>query len=371
MTIAINSNQFIKCAGNDFFYDDLVQLATSKPAHQFIFITPAAMDGAPGTYKNITCVISYPMANHPLMWKVWLDYTLPGIARKHRADILINTGGACSLRTKIPQWLFISDLSFLNYPRFFSGKQLYFLKKFLPAFLVKANSIVTASNFLTSEILQQYSMNEEKINAFQLIPGDHFQVTGWKEKEAIKDKYAEGKEYFLFSGEMHPRNNLVNLLKAFSFFKKRQKSNMQLIISVKASSQKDPFIANIKTYKYRKEVTLLTDLPEKDLAKITAAAYAFIYPVLYEGTAIFPLQAMLCEVPVITSVTGALNKIAGEAVLYVDPENYEDIAEKMMLLFKDENKRTELINRAKLIASKNNKDKRDELFWESILKPIG
>ena len=56
-----------------------------------------------------------------------------------------------------------------------------------------------------------------------------FKPLDWEEKEIIREKYAEGKAYFLFSGDINRRSNLINLLKAFSFFKKRQKSNMMLL----------------------------------------------------------------------------------------------------------------------------------------------
>ena len=299
------------------------------------------------------------------MWKLWLNYTLPAIARKYKADLLIHSGGVCSLRTRLPQWTFISDLSFLHLPQFFEKKQLRFLKKNMPAFLNKAGTIVTASGFITKEIEAHYSVDNQKIHTQPMPAANLYQPIEWQEKDDVKEKYADGKEYFLFSGDIHPRHNLVNLLKAFSFFKKRQKSNMQLIIAGKTLSENDPFIDSLKTYKYRKEVNVLMDLREKDLAKITAAAYAFVYPSLYAGMALQALQAMQCGVPVITSNTGALIETCGEAALYMDAENFEDIADKMMLMFKDENLRSGLINKGSLIVQQHNKS--NDRLWEGIL----
>lgn len=367
MTIAINSTPLIKSFYNDFFYEYFVSVAISKPEHLFIFITPAVINEQLIASPNIIPVISSPRANNLLMWRIWFDYTLPGIVRKHKADIIIHTGGVCSLRTKVPQYLIISDLSFLYYPPFFSKKQQYFFKKNMPAWLLKANTIVSASGFLTKEIIRQYSVNDEKISTLQLIASDLYRPADWEEKESIKEQYAGGKEYFLFSGEIHPRNNLVNLLKAFSFFKKRQKSNMQLIITSKAVSANDPFMENLKTYKYRKEVIVLMDLPAKELAKITTACYAFLYPSYHEGMPIFVLQAMQCEVPVITANTGALTDATGDAALFVDPDNFEDIADKMMLVFKDEKKRSDLIKGGNIIIQKNNTQKMDDFWWNSML----
>ncbi|MCW3092092.1 MAG: glycosyltransferase family 4 protein [Ferruginibacter sp.] len=370
MTIVINCTHFIHSAGNDFFNAYLLQTAAAKPEHQFIFITPVAISSQSINSANIINIVSFPKANNPLLWKLWLDYQLPSIARKHKAEMIVHTGGVCSLRSAIPQWLFTSDLSFLHFPAFFSKKQLYFLKKNTPAFLSKANHIVTASAFLEKEISDQYPKVANKITAVQLSINNVYQPMGWKEKELIKERYTQGKEYFLFSGEIHSRNNLVNLLKAFSFFKKRQKSNMQLIITGKTIPGNDRFIETFKTYKYRDAVKLLMDLPGKDIPEITAAAYAFVYPSLYEGTAIFPLQAMQCEVPVITTNTGAIKEAIGDAALYADPLIFEDIADKMMLVFKDENLRADLINRGrKGIAAARKETTIEEAFWKCIENP--
>ncbi len=372
MTIAINLTHLFTLSVNDFFHNHFVKIASSEPEHQFIFITASIVhtEQYPLTANNCMYVISGPKANTPLMWKIWLNYTLPGICRKHKADLLINTTGVCSLRTRVPQCVIISNLSFIQFPHFFSKKEARFLKKQMPAFLHKAITIVTTSDYLSKEILRQYLMGEEKIKSFHLAASDHYQPVGWEEKESIKDKYAEGKEYFLFSGEIHPGIRLLNLLKAFSFFKKRQKSNMQLIITTQSASENNQFIENLKTFKYREEVQFLQNLPERDLGKITSAAYAFVYPASYDGIAVSPLQAMQCGVPVITTNTGAIPEITGEAAIYADPENFEDIAHQMMLVFKDENKRKQLINAGNLLVQKKIARKNDFQWWKPTLTSI-
>lgn len=370
MIIAINAVHFIRLAGSDFFYNYLLETAAINSRHQFIFITSAPIVGPLTTSSNITCVVSSPRANNVLLWKLWLNYTLPAIVRKHKADILINTGGVCSLRSRLPQLLFSADLSFLNFPDFFQKRQLNFLKKNMPAFFAKTKNIVVGSDFIAKQIIRHYSINGKKISNFPLIAGDAYQPIDWQQKELVKEKYAEGKEYFLFAGEIHPGNKLVNLLKAFSFFKKRQKSNMQLIIAAYNYNEHDPFIETLKTYKYKKEVHLLFNLSANELVKVTAAAYGFVYPSLYDGLGIFPLQAMQCGVPVITKDTSALHKRTAGAALYIDPENFEDIAEKMMLLFKDENQRNELIKKGRSKVQEDNNYNSKVFLLESLLKEI-
>ena len=343
MIIVVNSTHFIPLSGSNFFHNYLREFATCQLEHQFIFITATAPAPQPVFFKNISWVVSAPKADNVLMWKLWLNYKLPAIARKYKASLLIHTGGVCSLRTKIQQCLFIGDLSFLDYPQYFSKSGVKFLKKNMLAFLNKVQLVVASSDFIAKELAGQYTIKNGKIQIAGLQAGELYTRLDWKTKEAVKDKFTDGKEYFLFSGDIHPRHNLTNLLKAFSFFKKRQKSNMQLLIVVQHAAPGEPFTESLKTYKYRHEVKLLIGLPEQEMAIITAAAYAFVYPSQYEGMGLPIIKALHCGVPVITSSTGVLPGIAGDAALYINQDSYEDIANKMMQVFKDENKRNELI----------------------------
>ena len=367
MTIAINANQHPHSVSNDFYLQFLIDGAAAHPEHQFILISSDSIGELENISKNVLSVISAPLLNNSWMWKYWLNSTLPGIVKKHNASILINTDIACSKRISIPQWVFVNDLSFLQFPLHFTSKERNFFNKQLPDFLKIADGIVTSSDFVAKEIKQHYSIKDDKIKLFSINTPAAYQPIYWGEKETIKNTYTDGKEYFLFSGEINPRYDLVNLLKAYSFFKTRQQSNMQLVITANSLSSNHPFNKLFDTYKYRRDVQLLIGLPETKLAKITAAAYAFIYPAHSAGSAVFPLQAMQCEVPIIASQLGAIKEKIGDAVLYADPSNFEDIAEKMMLLFKEETTRSELIESGKLVMNKTKDAKLNAKWWKSVL----
>ena len=152
---------------------------------------------------------------------------------------------------------------------------------------------------------------------------------------------AEGKEFFLYVGSLQNINNLINLLKAFSFFKKRQKSNMQLVIVANFISKNNEFVESLKTYKYRNEVRFLENIPIEESTKITSTAYAFVYVPLYDDFPIILPEVMKCNIPAIVSDTESLHEISSDAALYTNPSNHEDIADKMMIVFKDENNKQE------------------------------
>jgi glycosyltransferase involved in cell wall biosynthesis len=190
-------------------------------------------------------------------------------------------------------------------------------------------------------------------------------------KKCNKNKYTEGREYFLYTGAIHPRKNLMHLLKAFSIFKKRLHSNMKLVIVGRLAWQYGSFIESLKTYKYRSDVVLTGYLEESELVKITGAAYTMVYPSLFEGFGVPPIEAMQCNSPVITSQASAMQEITKEAALYANSTDPADIAEKMMLLYKDENLRKILIEKGKTVSATYHWEITADLVWRSVIKALG
>jgi glycosyltransferase involved in cell wall biosynthesis len=370
MTISINANQHPHSVSNDFYLNDLMKIVAEHTDHQFILISSNKFGELDNLPDNVVPVVSAPLFNTDWMWEYWFNKTLPSIVNKHQASLLINTGAVCSKGTTVPQWIFVNDLSYLHFPLHFSKKQLNFLNNKVPGFLEIADGIVTSDDFIAKDIKKQFSIKDDKIKLFTIATSEVYQPIYWGDKESVKNSYSDGKEYFLFSGDVSPRYGLINLLKAFSIFKAKQQSNMQLLITAKSISLNDPFNKIFDTYKYRREVQIITGLSEKKLAKITAAAYGFIYPAHSAESALLPLQAMQCDVPVISSPLETLKEKLGDAALYADPSNFEDIAEKMILLFIDETERSDMIESGKLIVNKFKDEKTNAKWWKSVLTQI-
>jgi glycosyltransferase involved in cell wall biosynthesis len=116
---------------------------------------------------------------------------------------------------------------------------------------------------------------------------------------------------------------------------------------------------------------MLGYVDEPELSNIMGSAYALVYPSLWEGFGVPVLEAMQCGVPVITSSFSAMEEIAADAALYADAENFENIAEQMMRIYKDENLRKELIEKGKIVASHYSWDRTAGLLWKSIVKAVG
>lgn len=349
MIIAVNAvTPLFKPAFPVFLQDAFLKVATLQPLHQFILIGFDNNAAAPG---NCTFINPEIKIKSPLRFNYWLNYKLPSLLKKHKAGVLISYN-SCSLRLKLPQILYTNDAAFLTHPEFYKPRWLNFYKRNTPKFLQKAADIITSSTFLQSELTTQYNIGQDKYTVLYATAAEVFKpAVNWQQKEAIKEKYTGGKEFFLYTGILHQQSNLINLLKAFSFFKQRQKSNMMLVLASQTNAD-TPFVKSLSSYKYRADVVLAENLPVNNLAEIVTAAYALVYPVHYDAAGANIIQALQCHTPVIASGKAALPEICGDAAVYCHEDDFNDIAAKMMLLFTNEDRRNLIIAKSREQAQK-------------------
>lgn len=145
---------------------------------------------------------------------------------------------------------------------------------------------------------------------------------------------------------------------------------MKLILAGRLAWKYESFEKDLRSYKYRDDVVMTGYVEENELVKIIGAAYGMVYPSLFEGFGVPVLEAMRCEVPVITSANSAMQEIAGDAALYADVTSPADIANQLMLLYKDEKLRKELIQKGRIIAREYTWDQTAGLLWQCIQKTM-
>jgi glycosyltransferase involved in cell wall biosynthesis len=286
-----------------------------------------------------------PPAKHPLLWRLWYDLRVPAALRAFGASVFLSPDGSCSLTSRVPQVLVIHDLAFLHFPESLPRAQYRYYKANTPRCIRKAAAVVTVSAFSERDILQHYPDAKGKIFVVPNAAGAQFRPLSWQEREAAKDRFAEGKEYFVYTGSIHPRKNLINLLKAFSVFKKRQQTGMKLVLAGRLAWQHEDFTEALSRYKYRDDVVLTGFIPAADLAQLVGGAYAMVYPSRWEGFGLPLVEAMQSGVPVLCSGVSALPETVADAGLLFDPADPEDIARQMMRIFIDETERSRLIER--------------------------
>ncbi|MEO8111611.1 MAG: glycosyltransferase family 1 protein [Ginsengibacter sp.] len=374
MNIAVDARCFLKGEHDEsakFLSGFFLDIAASHKDHTFIFIFDKPYHSSSRFSENVIPVIKAPVANSPAKWYIWYNIKIPLLLKKYRADVFVCTDGFCSLTTKVPQCLILNDLGFLKFPLFIERKRVLFSKKFTRRFIKRASVIITGSQFSKTEIISRYKCAPGKIQVIYPRSYEDSAVLSIEERESIKEKYANGNEYYVYAGPIDPGKNLMNLLKAFSAFKKRQKSSMRLVIASRQAQQYEEFIASLQLFRFKDDVTLLTSQPAIELTRIIASSYAMIYVPFVEDTGSVLFTAMNAEVPIVTSSTGAMPELCGDAALYAHPENFKEIAIKMMDLFKDEDLRRTLIEKGKEQVKKFSLEQSAGFYWEAIRKAAG
>lgn len=370
MVIAVNTRFLLKdrMEGYGYFIKEVFGLlARAHANHQFYFLfdRPFDFDFIP---PNVKTLVIPPAARHPLLWRFWYDVKLPLVLKKIRADVFVSPDGFCSLTTSVPQCMVVHDLGFLHQPGAYQKGHVRFYRKFTPRFLKKARTIATVSAFSKKDLVQQYNITPDKIRVVYSAAKESFRPIAFEEQEAIRSRYTGGLNYFIYVGAIQPRKNLVNLLKAFSIFKKRQQSGMKLVLAGRLAWKNDDFMESLQNYKYRNDVVLTNYVEEEELVRLVASAYALVYPSYFEGFGVPVLEAMRCRVPVLTSLGTSMEEIAADAGLFFDPSKHEDIAEKMMRIYKDEEQRKKLIEKGTEVARAYTWERTAHLMWESILQ---
>jgi hypothetical protein len=228
---------------------------------------------------------------------IWQNRLLPRLARKYKASLIIRPAGATPGAVK---------LLLLPFPPFSPGEAPTLLLTPTPRGSVRP-----------------------------LLPA---------EKATARTNFAEGKEFFLALLSGTGENALINLLKAFSLFKKRQRSNMRLVLAGDLPGPRKGLTEKLATYKYREEVHWYDNPGEEDVIQMTGAAYALLF-CFGRNTLGGPLpDAWKTGTPVIaTGPAGELPAWATAAVIHAPPDNPPALAAQLMLLYKDETIRQDLI----------------------------
>lgn len=370
MRIAVNTRFLLKgrLEGIGWFTNEIVKrLVLNHPEHEFIFFFDRPYDNQFIYAENVTPVILHPPARHPILWYIWFEWSVKNALKKYKADIFISTDGFISLSSRVPAILVVHDLAFEHYPEHMPFKFRYYLRKYTPRFVKKSLHTITVSEYSKQDIVDKYGTDPDKISVVYNGVNKLYKPLDFDQKQAIKSKYAHDCEYYVFIGALHPRKNIINLLHAFTIFKKKQRSNLKLLIIGRYAWKSEAIKELIENHPFKDDVIHYNYMQVDELCKVIGAAYALTFVSLFEGFGIPVLEAMQCNIPVIVSDSSSLPEVAGNAGLYVNPDSIEDIADKMCTMYKDEHLRSKLIENCKEQAAKFSWDQSAVEFYDCMM----
>ena len=370
MRIAVNTRLLLKgkLEGIGWVaYETLKRIVLSHPEVEFYFIFDRKPDPMFLFADNVKPVVLFPQARHPFLFIWFFELSLPHALRKIKADLFFSPDGYLSLRSKVPQVVEFHDLNFEHFPGDMPKIHLWHYKKFFPKFALKAERIVTVSEFSKQDIVDCYQVDPAKIDVAYNGVNEIFKPLPLAEQEEIRKKYSEGNPYFMFVGSLHPRKNLARLFTAFDKFKAQHQNDVKLVIVGEKRWWTEPIQKAYDAMGCKDDVIFVGRLSAEDLHKVTAAALASVYVSYFEGFGIPILEAFRCDTPVITSNVTSMPEVAQDAALLVDPFNETSIAEAMAMVL-DENTRQSLIAKGRERAKVFSWDQAAEVIWGSLMR---
>lgn len=217
----------------------------------------------------------------------------------------------------------------------------------------RARKIITVSNFTKDDLIKQFKIKEDKIvvtyeGVANLSKGRDSLFVAKLDNQETLEQYHIPQNYLLYVGNAYPHKNLNFLLNIFSLLRK-ERADLSLVLVGKS----DYFYSELKNEARRLNLWQPNNLnnpvifpgyvPDAQLEILFNEARLYIFPSLYEGFGLPPLEAMARSCPVLCSNRSSLPEVLGDAALYFNPEDENDVLEKIDLILNNENVRKELI----------------------------
>ncbi|PVX50055.1 glycosyltransferase involved in cell wall biosynthesis [Balneicella halophila] len=274
----------------------------------------------------------------------WRSLSMSSAINKDRLDIfhgLSNELPSDIENANVKSIVTIHDLIFLRFPQFFSriDNQIY-LRKFKNSCL-KADKIIAVSEQTKHDIVNYFQIAPEKIVvSYQGCASQFWDTVSESKKVEVKKKYALPDTFVLNVGTIEPRKNLISLIHSLNYAKHDAK-----IVAIGRPVKK--YMAELQQLIQRKKledrVIFLHNVPNEDLPAIYQTASLFAYPSFFEGFGIPIVEAMASKVPVITSKGSCFPETGGDAAIYINPNNPEEIAILTDKILEDGKLRQEMI----------------------------
>ena len=336
MRIGIEAQRIFRTNKHGMDYvvlEEIKELQKSDVRNEyFVFVAPGE-DRCLKDSKNVH-IIEIGSNFYPL----WEQFSLPRAVNQLNLDMLHCTSNTAPIRCKVPLILTLHDIIFLE-PRDKSNKSFYqdmgwrYRRFVVPRILKKCKRIITVSDFEYNNIITKLQIPEEKM--VMIYNGYNKWFRPVEDTELIYQQYIEEPGYFFFLGNTDPKKNTERTLIAYSKYLEMSDVKRKLLMADLDRGYLDEIIDRNDIGNIRDHIVMPGYIKNADLPYIYNNAFAFLYTSLRESFGIPLLEAMACGTPVITSNTSSMPEIGGPDVIMVNPQNANEITEKMLLLEKD------------------------------------
>jgi glycosyltransferase involved in cell wall biosynthesis len=316
-------------------------LASVAPADDFTLLSPTPLESAAAieVKRRLSRNFHEIHLNSHRLNRYWWSLGLPLYLSKSSFDLFHGTNYDIPRLGRTLALVTIHDLSLLLHPDTHDQRLVARARRRLPKVARHATMIITGSESVKREICSLLNVATSKVAVTPYEPLSVFKRMAREITIEIRKRLGIADDFILFVGTIEPRKNLQTLAKAFAEILHSTPHRPQLVIAGKTGWLMSDFCSYLKLAGVEEKVCFTGYLDDEDLRALYSSCSLFVYPSIYEGFGLPPLEAMACGAPVITSDISAIRETVGTAARLVSPLDVDGLARVMAQLLADNRER--------------------------------
>jgi glycosyltransferase involved in cell wall biosynthesis len=308
-------------------------LAKNNQKHQYELLSPFDFnfdirDGRPDNLsKRFLPVRS--------VFRKWWLVGLPTMLLISPVDLFHGTNYSVPIFATCPTVVTIHDMSLFAQAHTHESINVVRGKRRIPIMARRASMIIAPSEYTKREIVKYLGTPAEKIEIIYEAARENMQPLPLSDCQSVLEKHQIKRPYILYVGTIEPRKNLITLIRAYHEVLKTTSHRPQLVFCGGRGWLDSDVFSLVEELRLQDLVRFTGYVDEVDLPALYSAAQVFVYPSLYEGFGLPPLEAMACGTPVVVSNSSSLPEVVADAGITHDPYDYQALAESVIKLFDD------------------------------------
>jgi glycosyltransferase involved in cell wall biosynthesis len=343
-----------------YTFELATELAKLAPEHAFELIAPAdfpaellAQVSANQNLRAVSVTTNFITGR-------WWAVGLPRYARRAGLDLFHGTNYEVPLRNRERNVLTVHDLSLFTHPETHDQRIARRSRRRLPIMLRSAARIITPTEAVKREVIERFQISPDIVAVTPEAPRKAFQPMPASETVAVKKRLGIADDFIFFVGTIEPRKNLRTLVRAFAELLRNTGHQPQLVIAGPKGWLTAEFDLAVAEANFGDRLRMIGYVGDDDLRALYSSCKAFVYPSLYEGFGLPPLEAMACGGPVIASRIAAHVEILGAHAQLVEPTDDRALAQVIATLLENPHERERL--------SRSGREHAVRFSWEKTAK---
>jgi glycosyltransferase involved in cell wall biosynthesis len=273
----------------------------------------------------------------------WWSVGLPRYAARRGVALFHGTNYEVPLWGPCAKVVTVHDLSLLLLPETHEARRVRRARRRLPLMARTADALITPTESVRREVCEHLRLAPSKVFAVHEAARPCFRPLAFEATEVERRRLGVGEEFLLAVGTIEPRKNLSALVRAFEEVSRLPPaSRLQLVVVGNKGWLSEPLFSSLERSPFRSRVLFTGYVADETLRALYSSCRAFVYPSLYEGFGLPPLEAMACGAPVVAGRTPSLTEVTGGAALLFDPKDTGELTRLLLRLLADEGERREL-----------------------------